>query len=58
MDCTKNTINNSSSVVVDRCLLHHRLATYLFAQPFLSNGCLCWLPSSGFQQTCYSMYSL
>jgi hypothetical protein len=42
------------TTVMDRCLLHHRLATVMFAEPFASKGCLCWLQNSGVQQTCHN----
>jgi hypothetical protein len=32
------------------------LATGVFAEPFPSNGCLCWLHSSCLKQICYNMY--
>jgi hypothetical protein len=34
-------------------LLSHCIGTGLFTEPFPSNGCLCWLHNSGFQQTCH-----
>jgi hypothetical protein len=49
MDRTENTINNSIlllrdvTAVAERCLLSHRLATGVFAEPFSGNNSLCWL---------------
>jgi hypothetical protein len=40
------------TTVMERCLLHHRLATGMFANPFSSKCSLCWLQNSGLQQTC------
>jgi hypothetical protein len=40
------------SVVITWWLLCHCLMTDMFAELLLSNGCLCWLHSFGFQQTC------
>jgi hypothetical protein len=34
-------------------LFCHCLATGVFAQPFASNGCHCWLHNSDFQQICH-----
>jgi hypothetical protein len=45
----------ASAVTITWRLLRHCLATGVFAQPFPSNGCLCWLPYSSFQQTCHSI---
>jgi hypothetical protein len=51
MDRRESTSCSSSSVVtcvsvseITRRLLSHCLATDLFAEPFPSNDCLCWLP--------------
>jgi hypothetical protein len=38
-----------------KCLLAHRLATAVFAEPLPRKGCFCWRPNSGFQQTCYNI---
>jgi hypothetical protein len=36
-------------------LLSHCLVTGVLEELFPSNGCLCWLHNSGFQQTCHNM---
>jgi hypothetical protein len=53
-DRTENAASNSSSTVacvsvatITLRLFIHRLETRLFTDPFPSNGCLCWLHSSG-----------
>jgi hypothetical protein len=62
-DCIENITSNSSSIVAyvsvaafTWCLLSHCLAAGVLAEPFPTNGCLCWLHNSGFQQTCPQYY--
>jgi hypothetical protein len=43
---------------ITRRLLSHCLATGVFAEPFPSNGCLCWLHSSGFQHTFHTILAI
>jgi hypothetical protein len=45
-------LSDGSGIVA--CLRNCRLETGVFAKPFHSNGCLCWLHNSGFQQTYHS----
>jgi hypothetical protein len=52
-DRTENTAFNSSFTAA--CA---SVATGVFADPFPSNGCLCWLHKSIFQQTCHIITSL
>jgi hypothetical protein len=59
-DHIENIASNYSSVVafismaaVTWHLLSHCLATGMFAEPFSSNSCLCYLHNSGFQQRCH-----
>jgi hypothetical protein len=63
MDRTANTTSSSSSLVASTSVvaftwwpLSHYLAMAVFTEPFLSNGCLCWLHSSDFQQTCHNIF--
>jgi hypothetical protein len=58
MDRTENTNSNNSYIVAAFTwwLLSHCLATGVFTEPFLSNGCLCWLHNSVFQQICLNIY--
>jgi hypothetical protein len=50
---TENTASNRSPIVaaITWRLLSHCLAVGVFAEPFLSNSCLCWLRNCGLQQT-------
>jgi hypothetical protein len=64
MDCTENTASNRSSVVAcvsvvvfSWWLLSHCLARGVFMEPCPINSCLCWLHSTGFQQTCHCMFT-
>jgi hypothetical protein len=41
---------------ITRRLLSHCLATAVFLEPFPSNGCLCWLHNSSFQQICHNTF--
>jgi hypothetical protein len=45
-------LSDGSSIVA--CLRSCCLATGVFAEPFSSNGSLCWLHNSGFQQKCHN----
>jgi hypothetical protein len=59
-DRTGNIAYNNSIVscvsvaAVTWRLLSHCLAKDVSVEPLPSNGCLCWLHNSGFQQTCHS----
>jgi hypothetical protein len=59
---TENTASNSSSIVasvsaaaITYPLLSPCLSTAALAKPLPSNGCLCWLPNSGFQEAYHSI---
>jgi hypothetical protein len=63
MDHTENNASNSSSIVAYMSaatimwwLLSHWLTTGVFTEPSSSNGCLCWLHNSRFQQTCHNIF--
>jgi hypothetical protein len=63
---TENTTSNSSSTVPRACCLVMALVlcmlwsccltTGMFAELFPSNGCLCWLHSSCFDQICHNCF--
>jgi hypothetical protein len=51
-------LENTASQPLHCCMLRICcLATGVFAEPLLSNGCLCWLHSSWLEQICHSFYS-
>jgi hypothetical protein len=56
MDHTENPVNNSSSILAwhhcwrRRCFLHHPQAMDVFAEPFPSSSCLCWLHNPAFSR--------
>jgi hypothetical protein len=56
VDCCMDTLLSDGSFIV-ACLRNPSLATGIFAKPFRSNGCLCWLNNFGRHQTCRSMYN-
>jgi microsomal dipeptidase-like Zn-dependent dipeptidase len=53
-DRTENTATNSYLNVECVVCCSYCLATGVFAEPYPSNGCLCWLRNSGLRQTCYN----
>jgi hypothetical protein len=49
-------VENTASQLLHCCLLRICcLATGVFAEPFPSNGCLCWLHSSCLEQICHNI---
>jgi hypothetical protein len=50
-------VENTASYLLHCCVLRSCcLTTGVFAEPFPSNGSLCWLHSSCLEQICHSMY--